>query len=103
MFLCKIQHILTLRVEGQWAGRAVWMMAAEKFMMESGRAVAKFELPFSARKVGEARGWLVEAAGTQVHREASHFPRTSEERAPPHRGELFKSSLFTPLVLKPDL
>lgn len=73
--------------------------------MERPRAVpAEFELPVGCCEVGEAwRSVRVEAAGGEVHGEASHFARAAEERTSAHGRELLKPSFLGSLVLEPDL
>ncbi|KAJ8885896.1 hypothetical protein PR048_012102 [Dryococelus australis] len=97
---------LTWDVERQrLAGRAlVRVVSGEELVVEGGRpAVAELELAVRRGEVREAWRRLVQPAGAQVHGEAAHLAGAAEERAAPHRCELFQAALFAALVLEPHL
>lgn len=65
--------------------RVTWV-AGEELVREASRtSVAELKLAVSGGEVGEPWRWLVQAAGTQVHRKPSHLSGATEERSSAHR------------------
>lgn len=90
----------TWHVEWHWT-TGVARKEGAVVRMERRSAVA--ELKFAVAEVRETGWTIVQTARRQIHREASHFAGTAEERASAHARQLLQTAFFRAFVLEPNL